>query len=162
MSNQLPFLLFLSFRTFAYFFLPPQNTHTQYRYPQAGTDPTASVLHYTRFQQIIRKAWLISSSQPSHQQPAFCKDLVNTAVILAEINKYALSIWFDFRFWLGWIQNGCRNGNMGMVTMATVCACLCVCMSHFYSHTQNQINQANTYLIPSFFNIFGFFFPSLL
>ena len=76
MSNQLPFLLFLSFHTFAYFFLPPQNTHTQYRYPQAGTDPTASVLHYTRFQQIIRKAWLISSSQPSHQQPAFCKDLV--------------------------------------------------------------------------------------
>ena len=45
MSNQLPFLLFLSFHTFAYFFLPPQNTHTQYRYPQAGTDPTASVLH---------------------------------------------------------------------------------------------------------------------
>ena len=46
---------------------------------------TQLLLYYTRFQDIIRKAW---RSKP----PAFCKDLVSTTVILAEIKKYALAI----------------------------------------------------------------------
>jgi len=46
---------------------------------------TQLLLYYTRFQDIIRKVW---RSKP----PAFCKDLVSTTVILAEIKKYALAI----------------------------------------------------------------------
>mmetsp|Transcript_59268 Transcript_59268/g.70721 ORF Transcript_59268/g.70721 Transcript_59268/m.70721 type:complete len:575 (+) Transcript_59268:2-1726(+) len=46
---------------------------------------TQLLLYYTRFQDIIRKVW---RSKP----PAFCKDLVSTSVILAEIKKYALAI----------------------------------------------------------------------
>merc|ERR1712176_1090619 len=46
---------------------------------------TQLLLYYTRFQDIIRKAW---RSKP----PAFCKDLVSTTVILGEIKKYALAI----------------------------------------------------------------------
>lgn len=46
---------------------------------------TQLLLYYTRFQDIIRKVW---RSKP----PAFCKDLVSTTVILAEIKKHALSI----------------------------------------------------------------------
>jgi len=46
---------------------------------------TQLLLYYTRFQDIIRKAW-------RNKPPAFCKDLVNTTVILAEIKKYAQSI----------------------------------------------------------------------
>jgi len=46
---------------------------------------TQLLLYYTRFQDIIRKVW---RSKP----PAFCKDLVSTSVILAEIKKYALVI----------------------------------------------------------------------
>jgi vacuolar protein sorting-associated protein 52 len=45
---------------------------------------TQLLLYYTRFQDVIRKAF--------KKQPAFCKDLVPTTVILAEIKKYALSI----------------------------------------------------------------------
>eukprot|EP00558_Chaetoceros_sp_UNC1202_P000265 CAMPEP_0197261522 /NCGR_PEP_ID=MMETSP1429-20130617/84593_1 /TAXON_ID=49237 /ORGANISM="Chaetoceros sp., Strain UNC1202" /LENGTH=208 /DNA_ID=CAMNT_0042725791 /DNA_START=1 /DNA_END=627 /DNA_ORIENTATION=- len=46
---------------------------------------TQLLLYYTRFQDIIRKVW---RSKP----PAFCKDLVSTSSILAEIKKYALAI----------------------------------------------------------------------
>lgn len=46
---------------------------------------TQLLLYYTRFQDIIRKVW---RSKP----PAFCKDLVSTSTILAEIKKYALAI----------------------------------------------------------------------
>uniref|UniRef100_A0A7S4J2A0 Vacuolar protein sorting-associated protein 52 homolog n=2 Tax=Odontella aurita TaxID=265563 RepID=A0A7S4J2A0_9STRA len=46
---------------------------------------TQLLLYYTRFQDIIRRVW---RSKP----PAFCKDLVSTTVILAEIKKYALAI----------------------------------------------------------------------
>ena len=46
---------------------------------------TQLLLYYTRFQDIIRKVW---RSKP----PSFCKDLVSTTFILAEIKKYALSI----------------------------------------------------------------------
>jgi hypothetical protein len=46
---------------------------------------TQLLLYYTRFQDIIRKVW-------RHKPPAFCKDLVSTSVILAEIKKYALAI----------------------------------------------------------------------
>jgi vacuolar protein sorting-associated protein 52 len=46
---------------------------------------TQLLLYYTRFQDIIRKIW-------RNKPPAFCKDLVGTSVILAEIKKYALSI----------------------------------------------------------------------
>jgi hypothetical protein len=46
---------------------------------------TQLLLYYTRFQDIIRKVW---RSKP----PAFCKDLVSTSMILAEIKKYALAI----------------------------------------------------------------------
>lgn len=46
---------------------------------------TQLLLYYTRFQDIIRKVW-------KNKPPAFCKDLVNTTVILAEIKKHALSI----------------------------------------------------------------------
>ena len=46
---------------------------------------TQLLLYYTRFQDIIRKVW-------RGKPPSFCKDLVSTAVILAEIKKHALSI----------------------------------------------------------------------
>jgi vacuolar protein sorting-associated protein 52 len=46
---------------------------------------TQLLLYYTRFQDIIRKAWKKS-------QPHFTKDLVSTNVILAEIKRYALAI----------------------------------------------------------------------
>lgn len=46
---------------------------------------TQLLLYYTRFQDIIRKVW-------KNKQPEFCKDLVNTNLILAEIKKYALAI----------------------------------------------------------------------
>lgn len=46
---------------------------------------TQLLLYYTRFQDIIRKVW---RSNP----PAFCKDLIGTSVILAEIKKFALAI----------------------------------------------------------------------
>ena len=46
---------------------------------------TQLLLYYTRFQDIIRKVW-------RNKPPAFCKDLVSTTVILAEIKKYALAI----------------------------------------------------------------------
>eukprot|EP00553_Chaetoceros_curvisetus_P007090 CAMPEP_0204630430 /NCGR_PEP_ID=MMETSP0717-20131115/20447_1 /ASSEMBLY_ACC=CAM_ASM_000666 /TAXON_ID=230516 /ORGANISM="Chaetoceros curvisetus" /LENGTH=333 /DNA_ID=CAMNT_0051647673 /DNA_START=110 /DNA_END=1111 /DNA_ORIENTATION=- len=46
---------------------------------------TQLLLYYTRFQDIIRKVW---RSKP----PAFCKDLVSTSAILAEIKKFALAI----------------------------------------------------------------------
>eukprot|EP00957_Ditylum_brightwellii_P112596 8582960-Ditylum_brightwellii.AAC.1 len=46
---------------------------------------TQLLLYYTRFQDIIRRVW---RSKP----PAFCKDLVSTTAILAEIKKYALAI----------------------------------------------------------------------
>jgi len=46
---------------------------------------TQLLLYYTRFQDIIRKVW-------KNNPPAFCKDLVNTTLILAEIKKYALAI----------------------------------------------------------------------
>jgi len=46
---------------------------------------TQLLLYYTRFQDVIRKVF-------KKQQPDFAKDLVPTAVILAEIKKYALSI----------------------------------------------------------------------
>ena len=69
-----PSFFFFHF-TLLHIFSCPLKTHTH------NTDIlkqalTQLLLYYTRFQQIIRKAWLISSSQPSHQQPAFCKDLV--------------------------------------------------------------------------------------
>jgi vacuolar protein sorting-associated protein 52 len=47
---------------------------------------TQLLLYYTRFQDIIRKVWR------NQKPPAFCKDLVSTTVILAEIKKYALAI----------------------------------------------------------------------
>jgi vacuolar protein sorting-associated protein 52 len=43
------------------------------------------LLYYTRFQEIIRKVW-------RNKPPAFCKDLISTNVILAEIKKYAISV----------------------------------------------------------------------
>ncbi|CAJ1963114.1 unnamed protein product [Cylindrotheca closterium] len=46
---------------------------------------TQLLLYYTRFQDVVRKVF-------KKQQPDFAKDLVPTAVILAEIKKYALSI----------------------------------------------------------------------
>ena len=46
---------------------------------------TQLLLYYTRFQDIIRKIW-------RNKPPSFCKDLVSTTVILAEIKKYALAI----------------------------------------------------------------------
>jgi hypothetical protein len=45
---------------------------------------TQLLLYYTRFQDVIRRVF--------KKQPAFCKDLVSTTVILAEIKKYALAI----------------------------------------------------------------------
>jgi hypothetical protein len=45
---------------------------------------TQLLLYYTRFQDVIRRVF--------KRQPAFCKDLVSTTVILAEIKKYALAI----------------------------------------------------------------------
>uniref|UniRef100_A0A7S1B6C6 Vps52 C-terminal domain-containing protein n=1 Tax=Corethron hystrix TaxID=216773 RepID=A0A7S1B6C6_9STRA len=45
---------------------------------------TQLLLYYTRFQDVIRKAY--------RKLPSFCKDLVSTTVILAEIKKYALAI----------------------------------------------------------------------
>lgn len=46
---------------------------------------TQLLLYYTRFQDIIRRVW-------KNKPPAFCKDLIGTSVILAEIKKYALAI----------------------------------------------------------------------
>ena len=46
---------------------------------------TQLLLYYTRFQDIIRKVW-------KNKQPDFCRELVATSVILAEIKKYALAI----------------------------------------------------------------------
>jgi hypothetical protein len=46
---------------------------------------TQLLLYYTRFQDLIRKVW-------KNKLPPFCKDLVATSVILAEIKKYALAI----------------------------------------------------------------------
>jgi len=46
---------------------------------------TQLLLYYTRFQDVIRKVW-------RGKPPSFCKDLVRTSVILAEIKKHALSI----------------------------------------------------------------------
>lgn len=46
---------------------------------------TQLLLYYTRFQDVIRKVF-------KKRQPDFAKDIVPTAVILAEIKKYALSI----------------------------------------------------------------------
>lgn len=46
---------------------------------------TQLLLYYTRFQEVVRKVW-------RGKPPSFCKDLVSTAVILAEIKKHALSI----------------------------------------------------------------------
>jgi urease gamma subunit len=46
---------------------------------------TQLLLYYTRFQDVIRKIW-------RGKPPSFCKDLVSTSVILAEIKKHALSI----------------------------------------------------------------------
>jgi hypothetical protein len=46
---------------------------------------TQLLLYYTRFQDIIRKVW-------RNKLPPFCKDLVSTSAILAEIKKYALAI----------------------------------------------------------------------
>ena len=46
---------------------------------------TQLLLYYTRFQDVIRKVW-------RGKPPSFCKDLVSTAVILAEIKKHALSL----------------------------------------------------------------------
>jgi len=46
---------------------------------------TQLLLYYTRFHDIIRKVW-------KNKPPAFCKDLVSTNLILAEIKKYALAI----------------------------------------------------------------------
>lgn len=45
---------------------------------------TQLLLYYTRFQDIIRKAW--------KKPPPFTRDLVSTSAILAEIKKYALAI----------------------------------------------------------------------
>jgi hypothetical protein len=45
---------------------------------------TQLLLYYTRFHDIIRKSW--------KKPPPFCKDLVPTHLILAEIKKYALAI----------------------------------------------------------------------
>lgn len=46
---------------------------------------TQLLLYYTRFQDIIRKVW-------RNKLPPFCKDLVSTTIILAEIKKYAMAI----------------------------------------------------------------------
>lgn len=46
---------------------------------------TQLLLYYTRFHDIIRKVW-------KNKPPSFCKDLVPTHLILAEIKKYALAI----------------------------------------------------------------------
>jgi vacuolar protein sorting-associated protein 52 len=42
---------------------------------------TQLLLYYTRFQEIIKKAW-------PRKAPAFAKDLVSTTAILVEIRKY--------------------------------------------------------------------------
>jgi vacuolar protein sorting-associated protein 52 len=46
---------------------------------------TQLLLYYTRFQEIVKKAW-------AKKPPPFAKDLVATAVILVEIKKYSRSI----------------------------------------------------------------------
>ena len=46
---------------------------------------TQLLLYYTRFQDVITNVW-------RGKPPSFCKDLVSTSVILAEIKKHALSI----------------------------------------------------------------------
>lgn len=46
---------------------------------------TQLLLYYTRFQEIIRRVW-------KNKPPAFCKELISTSIILAEIKKYALAI----------------------------------------------------------------------
>lgn len=46
---------------------------------------TQLLLYYTRFHDVIRKVW-------KNKPPAFCKDLISTNLILAEIKKYALAI----------------------------------------------------------------------
>lgn len=43
---------------------------------------TQLLLYYTRFQEIIKKAW-------GRRQPPFAKDLISTATILVEIKKYS-------------------------------------------------------------------------
>ena len=45
---------------------------------------TQLLLYYTRFQDVIRKVF--------RKPPSFCKDLVSTSAILAEIKKHALAI----------------------------------------------------------------------
>mmetsp|Transcript_12398 Transcript_12398/g.36017 ORF Transcript_12398/g.36017 Transcript_12398/m.36017 type:complete len:874 (-) Transcript_12398:60-2681(-) len=49
---------------------------------------TQLLLYYTRFQDVLRKVF----AARGQAMPTFCKDLVPTATILAEIKKYALSI----------------------------------------------------------------------
>ena len=44
---------------------------------------TQLLLYYTRFQDIVRRAW--------RRPPAFTKDIVSTAAILVEIKKYSRS-----------------------------------------------------------------------
>ena len=46
---------------------------------------TQLLLYYTRFQDLIRKAW-------GRRQPSFAKDLVSTATILVEIKKYSRAL----------------------------------------------------------------------
>lgn len=46
---------------------------------------TQLLLYYTRFQDIIRKAW-------GRRQPPFAKDIVSTATILVEIKKYSRAL----------------------------------------------------------------------
>ena len=43
---------------------------------------TQLLLYYTRFQDIIKKAW-------ARRQPPFAKEIVSTATILVEIKKYS-------------------------------------------------------------------------
>lgn len=43
---------------------------------------TQLLLYYTRFQEVIKKAW-------PKKQPPFVRDIVSTATILAEIRKYS-------------------------------------------------------------------------
>lgn len=43
---------------------------------------TQLLLYYTRFQEVIKKAW-------PKKQPPFVRDIVATASILAEIRKYS-------------------------------------------------------------------------
>ena len=45
---------------------------------------TQLLLYYTRFQEILKKAW--------KRPPAFAKDLVSTAAILVEIRKYSRTL----------------------------------------------------------------------